>query len=38
MRVLDMYSSVAHHVCALIMFARPMFSMLKREMKVIEEM
>lgn len=38
MRVLDMYSNVVHHVCALVMFARPMFSMLKREFKDIEEM
>lgn len=37
-RVLDMYANIAHHVCAVYMFVRPMFSMTSREMKAIEEM
>lgn len=37
-RALDMYANIAHRVCAVYMFVRPMFSMTSREMKAIEEM
>lgn len=38
LRALDMCANIAHRVCAVYMFVRPMFSMTSREMKAIEEM
>jgi len=37
-RALNMYANIAHRVCAVYMFVRPMFSMTSREMNAIEEM
>ena len=37
-RALDMYANIAHHVCSVVAFVRPMLSMTSREMKALEEM
>ncbi len=37
-RVYELYSHLAHHLCSAFMFMRPMFGMLTREMKAIDSM